>query len=131
MYGATVALPSSRQVHPSGKRYAWSVDSGTEIAAAPDWLLDRAIGHNGNGKCATAASEWREIVAKGVTEGRRDCTAARLAGHLLRRDIDAIVALELLHCWNTARCVPPLPTTDIERIVESIAAKELRRRVGG
>jgi Primase C terminal 1 (PriCT-1)/Bifunctional DNA primase/polymerase, N-terminal len=116
--------------HPSGKRYAWSLDSGNAIAAAPDWLLDRAIGHSGNGKCATPASEWREIV-RGVPEGRRDCTAARLTGHLLRKYVDLGVTRELIHCWNLSRNQPPLPTTDIDRIVDSIAGKETKRRGNG
>jgi Primase C terminal 1 (PriCT-1) len=36
----------------------------------------------------------------------------------------------LLQVWNEARCRPPLPPEDIERIVDSIASKELMRRAG-
>jgi hypothetical protein len=38
------------------------------------------------------------------------------------------VALELLQLWNAANCAPPLPPKDIERIVNSIAGRELKRR---
>jgi Primase C terminal 1 (PriCT-1) len=69
-------------------------------------------------------------LADGVDEGARDNGATRLCGYLLRHYIDPIVALELLQIWNTARCRPPLPADDIERIVESIAGKEMRRRSG-
>jgi hypothetical protein len=70
----------------------------------------------------------RYIIVNGVDEGARDDTAARLAGHLFRRNIDVIVVVELLQCWNAQRCRPPLPARDIERIVVSIGEKELQRR---
>src|SRR5215471_1208019 len=35
--GGYVLVPPS--MHPSGKRYAWSVDSAASFADAPDWLL--------------------------------------------------------------------------------------------
>ena len=41
-------------------------------------------------------TEWRDIVTNGVTEGARNTTATRLAGYLLRRSIDPLIALELL-----------------------------------
>jgi len=34
--GYTLAPPS---MHPTGKRYCWSVDSASELATAPVWLL--------------------------------------------------------------------------------------------
>jgi bifunctional DNA primase/polymerase-like protein len=36
--GYIIAPPS---LHPSGRRYAWSVDSANVFAPAPAWLLDR------------------------------------------------------------------------------------------
>jgi Bifunctional DNA primase/polymerase, N-terminal/Primase C terminal 1 (PriCT-1) len=124
--GGYVIVPPS--AHPSGRRYVWSVDCADAIAAAPDWLLDQISERsNGNGK-ATPASEWRQLVANGVAEGARDCTVAKLSGHLLRRFIDPHVVLELMQAWNAARCRPPLPADDIDRIVDSICAAELRRR---
>jgi hypothetical protein len=122
--GYVVAPPS---IHPSGHAYCWSVDSARTFAAAPDWLLT-LIAEPANGAAAvTSPSEWRELV-KGVAEGARDCCAAKLAGYLLRRRIDPFVTLELLQGWNATRCAPPLPEKDIERIVDSIATRELRRR---
>jgi hypothetical protein len=101
------------------------VDSVDTPAAAPEWLLNAAADKAVNG--ATPPAEWRTLI-KGVAEGARDCSTARLAGHLLRHHIDPLVVLDLLQCWNAARCVPPLPERDIERIVDSIAARELKRR---
>jgi len=63
-----------------------------------------------------------------VDEGQRDCAAAKLAGYLLRRRTDSLVVLEIVRLWNAARCRPPLPDADIERVVDSISAKELKRR---
>lgn len=124
--GGYVLAPPS--IHPSGRVYAWSVDSANAIADAPDWLLTRITkGSNGSGE-ATPAAEWRELVTGGVGEGARDCTVAKLSGHLLRRFVDPHVVLELMQTWNAARCRPPLPAGDVERIVNSICGAELRRR---
>jgi hypothetical protein len=64
----------------------------------------------------------------GAAEGTRDCTVVKLAGHLLRRRIDPFVVLELLQTWNATRCAPPLAAADIERVVASVAGRELQRR---
>jgi hypothetical protein len=125
--GYTLVPPS---IHPSGRAYAWSVDSSNTFAAAPDWLLARIAGRsaNGNGHITTAPSEWRALIADGIPEGRRDCTLARIAGYLLRHHIDPVFAAGLVQIFNTTRCLPPLPDEDVERIVNSIAGKELKRR---
>jgi len=125
--GGYVLTPPS--VHPSGRRYAWSVDSASALAAAPYWLLGKVVAPaNGNG--AVPAAEWRELV-RAVGEGARDCSLARLAGHLLRRGVDPFVVLELLQSWNAIRCTPPLAAADVTRVVNSIAGKELKRRAAG
>jgi Bifunctional DNA primase/polymerase, N-terminal/Primase C terminal 1 (PriCT-1) len=125
--GYTLCPPS---IGPSGKRYCWSVDSAAAFADPPSWLTERiAERTHGNGE-ATPPAEWRELVTNGVDEGARDCTVAKLCGHLLRHRVDPIVALEILQCWNAVRCRPPLPEAAIERIVGSIAGKEFKRRYG-
>jgi hypothetical protein len=125
--GGFVLCPPS--IHPSGRRYEWSVDTGNSLAAAPQWLLDKLAPRAGQGS-NTAPSEWRELVINGVDEGSRDTSLTKLAGYLLRRYINPLVALELLQVWNSARCRPPLPADDVERIVSSIARKEIQRRYG-
>ena len=79
--GAYVVVPPS--IHPSGRAYAWSVDSAKTFAEAPAWLLDRITERslNGNGYIATAPSEWRALMAEGVPEGTRDVTLARITGY--------------------------------------------------
>ncbi len=84
-----------------------------------------------NGSKAPAPpSVWRDLIEQGVTEGQRNTTITRVAGHLLRRRIDPVVTLGLLRAWNATSCRPPLPDEDITRIVNSIAGKELRRQNG-
>ena len=123
--GGYVLAPPS--IHPSGKRYEWSVDCASAFAAAPDWLLAKITDANGNGAALTPPSEWRALIASGVAEGSRDNTVAKVSGYLLRRYIDPHVVLELPQVWNIAHCTPPLPAEDVVRIVNSIAGKELRQ----
>jgi hypothetical protein len=123
--GGYVLAPPS--VHPTGKAYCWSVDSANSFAHAPEWLLAKANGANGNG-AATPPSAWRDLVCQGVSEGSRNDSLARLAGYLLRRRIDPVVTLEMLIAWNATRCRPPLDADEVAAIVDSIAARELRRR---
>jgi hypothetical protein len=123
--GGYVLCPPS--IHPSGRRYSWSVDSANYIADAPGWLLAM---QNGVAVRTTPSPEWRTLV-EGVGEGARNCSLARLAGHLLRHHVNAFVTLGLLQAWNASNCRPALPPTEVEQIVNSIAGKELRRRGNG
>ena len=43
--GGYVLAPPS--IHPSGRAYAWSVDSSDTFAVAPDWLLAKIITPSG------------------------------------------------------------------------------------
>ena len=124
--GGYVLAPPS--IHPTGKPYAWSVDSGSTFAAAPEWLLAKITEQPANERTPVPPAQWRELVEAGAAEGTRDNTIARLAGHLLRHHIDPYVALVFLQSWNATHCSPPLPDEDIQRIVNSIAGKELKRR---
>ena len=106
--GGYVLAPPS--IHPSGRRYCWSVDSSNTLAAAPDWLLDKiADPINGARPVALPPSSWRELVLTGLEEGTRDVSFTRLAGYFLRRRLDAVLVLEILRSLNTTHCRPPLP----------------------
>ena len=123
--GGYVLVPPS--IHPSGRQYAWSVDTGNSVADAPAWLLTRANGGN-SGKLPTPAAEWQSLVRDGVSEGSRNDNLTRLAGYLLRRHIDALVATEIVLAVNDARCRPPLERDEVITIIDSIAAREMKRR---
>jgi hypothetical protein len=62
-----------------------------------------------------------------LSEGRND-KLTRLVGHLLRHYVDAALTTALAHLVNEHRCYPPLPREEVDRIVDSVAAMELRRR---
>jgi hypothetical protein len=125
--GYIIAPPS---IHPSGRRYSWSVDSATTFAAAPQWLLAK-ISNPGGMVPPTPTTEWRELLRDGVGEGQRNQTLTRLAGYLLRRHVDPLVALELLTAWNEVRCQPPLDVAELGAVIDSIAGRELKRRGAG
>ena len=127
--GGYVLVPPS--IHPTGRRYEWSVDCASAIADAPSWLTERVTdASHTNGKSITPPSEWRDLI-KGVGEGARDCSLTKLCGYLLRRHVDPFITLELIRIFNATRCTPPLPGKDVERIASSVAGLELKRRQAG
>ena len=124
--GGYVLAPPS--VHPSGKRYAWSVDCAGEFADASEWLIEKISVRAGGRKSPTPPEEWRKLVAHGVGEGQRNNAITRISGMLLRRYVDPYVVLDLMFAWNDARCTPPLAPHEVERIVGSVAGSERNRR---
>jgi hypothetical protein len=128
--GGYVLTPPS--MHPSGRRYCWSVDGANAFAEAPQWLLAKITAPaNGTGNRITPSSEWRELMTNGAEEGQRNEQLTRLTGHLLRRFVNPYVVLELVQSFNETHCRPPLPSKDVERIAESIADRERQRRASG
>ncbi|ACX52291.1 Bifunctional DNA primase/polymerase [Ammonifex degensii KC4] len=126
--GYVVAAPS---LHASGRRYEWEFSSRpgeVEVAEAPGWLLELLAGPAGSQ--GRPVEEWRQLISGGVEEGQRNNSIAALAGHLLRKRVDPYVALDLLLAWNQVKCRPPLPDEEVVRTVDSIAKKELERRLG-
>jgi hypothetical protein len=126
--GYIVAPPST---HENGRIYAWDVNYApdeTAIAAAPAWLLARSLLPVSAKAQAELPENWRRLVSEGMHEGGRNSAIARLAGHLFRRRVDPLVVLDLVRCWNAARCRPPLDDVELVRTVDSIAAAEVRRR---
>jgi Bifunctional DNA primase/polymerase, N-terminal/Primase C terminal 1 (PriCT-1) len=120
--GYIIAPPS---LHPSGRRYAWSVDSANVFAPAPAWLLDIISAPKDT---AAPVMAWNDLIRDGAGVGCRNDSMTRLVGHLLHRRIDPLTTLELALAVNDARFRPPLPRAEVTAIVDSIAAIELRRR---
>jgi hypothetical protein len=125
--GYVVAPPSRYHGTDYSGAYRWSIDCAHRLADPPQWLLDKITAGNGNGR-ATPTSEWRDLVTNGVVEGQRNVAVARVAGYLLRRYLDATIVRELMQCWNTTRCRPPLASAEIDHIVTSIADREQKKR---
>jgi hypothetical protein len=126
--GGYIVAPPSR--HISGRAYAWSVDhhpADIPLAPLPNWIAEIAAKPPPLANAAKA-EKWHELIAAGAVEGHRNTTIARLSGYLLRRYIEPRVALELITAWNSARCRPPLSDSEVIRIINSIAGKELKRR---
>jgi Bifunctional DNA primase/polymerase, N-terminal/Primase C terminal 1 (PriCT-1) len=125
--GYVLVAPS---IHPTGRRYAWSVDGANTFAAAPDWLLALIAAPAHSAPQPIPSLEWRSLAAE-IADGRRNCTLTKIAGHLLRRYVDPLLVLELMHALNASKCAPPLPAEDVVRIVDSICGRELKRRSSG
>lgn len=121
--GYVVAPPS---VHPSGRVYAWSVDSASVMAQAPDWLLTLLA--EPDTPARTLSAEWHELAATIVEEGCRNQTLTRLCGHLLRHRVNPRLTLALVHAFNVANCRPPLLAPEVEAVFNSIGRAEARRR---
>ena len=68
-----------------------------------------------------AREHCRELVRDDFLEPRRNDTFASLTGHLLWREVDVDVVLELMLAWNRAHCRPPLPDDEVASVVQSIA----------
>jgi hypothetical protein len=126
--GGYVLAPPS--LHPSGRRYAWSVDSASEFADAPEWLTALvAKGGNGAGEPIGATPEaWRSFVDDRFDGSHRGWAIARLSGLMLRRYLDPFVVLGIAQMFNESRCVEPLAEDEVTRIVDRIARREAERR---
>jgi hypothetical protein len=74
------------------------------------------------------ATPWQALANGTVGEGGRNNALTRVTGHLLRRYVDPELTLSLVRCWNHCHCQPPLDDAEVVKTVNSVAAKELRRR---
>jgi hypothetical protein len=121
--GGYVLAPPS--VHPSGRIYAWSVDSHDDFEDAPDWLLEQIVKTNtsSNAKPLTA-EQWQTFIDQSVDGSRRGPSIARLYGLLARRYVDPALALGIVHLFNELRCSPPLESQEVVKIALEIARRE-------
>src|SRR5262249_15974216 len=124
--GGYVLVPPS--IHPSGRVYAWSVDSSDSFADAPEWLLELIVkGGPAKNTAAHTPQEWASFLDDHVEGSRRSAAVARLFGVLLRRFIEREIALGIVRVFNEARCHPPLEAAEMERITNSIVRREAAR----
>jgi replicative DNA helicase len=134
--GFVVAPPS---IHETGAVYAWIIKPFFPLPPAPQSLLALLEKHSGPKLEAPQATRepgdeapqnWVAEALAGVTEGKRDDTAARLAGYFVQRGLPAAVVHGILLGF-AERCRPPFPVHDIDRIVASIAQTDARKHPAG
>ncbi len=123
--GIAVCPPS---IHPdTGKEYKWDNSNPLwgfkGVADAPKWLIDKAL---------TAPKEkvdWAEVM-QGVPIGRRNETAASVAGKILlslKLEDWESVGWPAVEGWNKSN-TPPLPLRELRSVFQSVGDKELKRR---
>lgn len=108
--GGFIVLPPT--LHASGDRYEW-LRRGP-MGAFPRELLDmdsRPKAQEGDG--------WICEALRGVTEGGRNDTCARLAGYFFKKGMSADIVEALLIEWNE-RNDPPMPMSEVRTTVKSI-----------
>ena len=76
----------------------------------------------------TAPEVWRSFVNEPVEGSSRSRAIARLYGLMVRKYIDAIVAIDICRMFNALRCKPPIDDYDLVQIVDDIARREADRR---
>jgi hypothetical protein len=117
--GYVIAPPS---VHPSGRTYAWSVDTTRDFAAAPDWLITMVAAAKGsNGKAGKPLEHWHTVLTEPIRNGQRNATLASICGKLVHSGVrDVVLLYDLIMCVNLARCEQPLSPVEVETIVISV-----------
>jgi len=140
--GYAVAPPS---VHGSGNQYDWEDNSSIfDIDPAPceSWMIDylKSISaepntkpkDNGDPKTPqnppgtrkeVAEDEWTELLKNGCTEGIRNQSATKLAGHLLSKGLAESEVWEILSNWNN-RNNPPIEYSELRRTFDSVKKLE-------
>ena len=117
--GYIVAPPS---LHQSGRAYAWETIHGPDdvsLAPLPAWLRGR-LG-------TPVAKSQIETPLQGVSKGKRNATAAKLAGKYLALGLAREEVVALLATWNRAND-PPMEQDELEKVLTSIAKRELLKR---
>jgi len=123
--GYVVAPPS---IHPSGRPYAWSVDTARDFADAPDWLITKISTVKTNGKAGKPLEHWHTVLTEPIRNGQRNATLASIAGKLLHSGLkDGFLLYDLVMCVNIARCEQPLSAGEVETIVISVIRTHLKR----
>ncbi len=120
--GGYVVLPPS--AHPDGGSYTWELSSDiAEVppAECPAWLLALLRRED---DVSTGGFALDLADGNAIPEGLRNKALASLAGGMRRMGMGREEILAALEATNQARCKPPIPDQEVERIAESIARYE-------
>ena len=107
--GGFLVLPPT--MHPSGNRYEW-IKKGIP-GAFPMAFLDL------ESRSPTSNEGWITEALRGVSEGGRNDTCARLAGYFFKKGLNADIVEALLIEWNEKND-PPLPVSEVRTTIKSI-----------
>jgi replicative DNA helicase len=80
----------------------------------------------GTGK-TMAEDEWAELLKNGCTEGMRNDSATKLAGHLLAKGLAESEVWEILSNWNS-RNNPPIEYSELRRTFDSVKKLESKNK---
>lgn len=119
--GYVVAPPST---HSLGLKYEWEAChriSDIKMAYVPEWLENLI-------KSRSVESKPFSFCKEMITQGARNQTLTRYLGHLLRRYVDPDLTSALIHSFNQVYLSPPLSEGEVDRILQSVAGLELKRR---
>ena len=98
---------------------------GSEMLAPPPWLLElltlREQQRSGPGRLP-------QFELGDIADGQRNVELARIAGVLLRRYVDVDLTAWLVHAANQTYFKPPKPRAEVDKVIDSVAGMELRRR---
>jgi hypothetical protein len=130
--GAQTVLPPSR--HKDGGRYTWLPGHGPdeiEAAPMPAWLIQELRPDAPRRKKARAGKRRKQAQGGAgffddddkIHKGHRHTTLISRAGELRRLGLGFEAILAALLAENETRCVPPLPTAEVEGIARWIADK--------
>lgn len=107
--GGFIVLPPTQ--HPNGNRYEW-LKRGP-LGAFPQSLLDL------RSEPTSGSEGWISEALRGVSEGGRNDTCARLAGYFFKKGMNADIVEALLMDWNEKND-PPLPAREVRTTIKSI-----------
>jgi hypothetical protein len=118
--GGYVVVPPS--ILEGGRKYRWAEGAALDVSpenlpTPPEWLvnkLDRLAERPVPGEGSSVASNQ-------IPSGQRNSTLARLAGGMRRMGMSPAEIQAALQQTNQDRCAPPLDTSEVERIAQSVA----------
>lgn len=123
--GVDIRAEGGYVVAPPAPGREWTVKvSMAELP--PAWI--EALGASPDGHTPRVpGDEWAALL-RAIPEGQRNQSLARITGHLLAKNVSVHMAAGLVHLVNRTACRPPLPTSEVDRILDSIARAELAKR---
>ena len=104
-----------------GKPYHWAIERELnapphKLPEPPAWLIATL-----DGLAVSNGTLGGESSGNAIPKGQRNGTLARLAGAMRRVGMSQPEIFAALQQVNANRCIPPLPTPEVERIAASIA----------